>query len=187
MTIDEKAFLAQVALGWFQVNQDGTIWRLAEFVGGGVTRLQWVEPRRAERSTSAEEGYLRILFFDQGERKHVAAHRIVWMVLNRADIPAPMEINHRDGKKWHNEPSNLELVTRPENVKHAIRILGRRHKAQGGEQNPSAKLTEAQVMEIRALCESKSINQREIAQRFGIKQSTVSAIVLRKKSWRHLA
>lgn len=186
MTSDERAFLAQVALGWFEVRPNGTIWRLAEFQGGGMATLKFCVPRPAERSSSEPDGYLRVMFLDGTERKKVGAHRIVWMVSNKADIPDAMEINHRDGDKGHNEPSNLELVTRSENVKHAIHVLGRRPKAQDGTDNSAAKLTEPQVMEIRALWDAKAMSQRQIAERFSLKQSTVHCIVARK-TWKHLA
>ena len=186
MTNDERAFLAQVALGWFTANGDGTIWRNAEFTGGGVPTLKWVEPRRAERSASEEDGYIRVMFHDSGERLMVQAHRIIWMVVNRADIPAPLEVNHKDGVKYHNHPDNLELLTRPENVKHAIHVLGRKPKAQNGTANTFAKLTDQQVMEIRALWASQTMSQRQIAERFGLKQATISCIVT-GKTWRHLA
>lgn len=52
MTDDEKAFLAQIALGWFTVKPDGTIWRNIKFHGGGVSLPEWITPTRAERSTS---------------------------------------------------------------------------------------------------------------------------------------
>jgi hypothetical protein len=185
---DERAFLAQVALGWFTVREDGTIWRHVEFHGGGndAPSVEYLAtPRRAERNSSAEDGYLRVLFWDFGVRRKAVAHRIVWMVTTRRWIPAAMEINHVDGVKYNNNPANLELVTRSENVRHAIRVLGRRRKAQPGESNAQAKLTEAQVMEIRTLGESKAMTQKEIAARFGIEQTNVSAI-LRRKSWAHL-
>jgi hypothetical protein len=184
MTDDEKALLAQVALGWFTVKPDGTIWRNVIFHGGGVSLPTWIKPTRAERSVSKADGYLRVMFNDQGKRRRVAAHRVSWMVANRQDIPPTMEINHehQDGNKQRNDPRNLSLVTRRENVVHAIRVLKRKPKAQNGEKNAMAKVTEAQVAEIRSLVAAKSLPQREIGKMYGITQSAVSAIVT-GKSW----
>jgi len=53
-----------------------------------------------------------------------------------------------------------------------------------GESHPGAKLTEAQVREIRALSES-GITQPVLAQHFGVTQAMVS-LILRWKNWKHL-
>lgn len=185
MKHEETAFLAQIAIGWFTVKEDGSIWRHVEWHGGGAPSFSTTEPRRAECSKSSPDGYPRVLFHHQGQRLKVSAHRIVWIVTNRRPIPEAMEINHKDGNKANAHPSNLELVTRAENVRHAIRVLGKKRKARLGTDNAQAKLTEAQVMEIRGLAAAKALTQREIAARFGLTQSAVSAIVLRK-SWAHL-
>src|SRR5690606_10298728 len=73
MTEHEQAFLAQVALGWFTVKPNGTIWRNIRFHGGGpatgVAGLTWITPTRAERSVSAKGKYLRVMFYDRGRRR----------------------------------------------------------------------------------------------------------------------
>lgn len=186
MTEDEKAFLAQVALGLFKVESDGTIWRLAKWTGGGrVSGLIYVPKARAERSTAGPGSYLRVMFKDGERRRKVNAHRIVWMVANRRPIPPGMEINHIDGVKRHNRPDNLELVTHQQNAQHSHTHLAPKKKDQRGEKNSSAAVTETQVLEIRSIWRASALSQREIAAKFNITQSTVSAIVLRK-SWAHL-
>lgn len=182
MTDDEKAFLAQVALGWFAVDAEGRIWRNIKFQGGGVSLPKWITPTRAERSVSGKGKYLRVMFADAGKRRKVNANRIVWMVANHADLSSLLDVNHKDGNKQHNHPSNLETATRAQNVNHSFKVLGQRTKEQRGELNPAAKVTAEQVAEIRALARAKVMPQSEIGKRYGITQSTVSAIVL-GKSW----
>lgn len=185
MTEDEKAFLAQVALGLFKV-EGGKIWRLAKWTGGGdVSGLIYTRKTRAERSSARLGSYLRVMFKDGSDRRKVSAHRIIWMIANRRPIPAGMEVNHLDGNKQNNDPSNLEIVTRQQNVQHSHTHLSPKKKDQRGEKNSSAAVTGAQVMEIRALWKAKAMTQREIAEMFGVRQSTISAIVVRK-SWAHL-
>jgi len=53
-----------------------------------------------------------------------------------------------------------------------------------GRRNPAAKLAEPDVLEIRKLY-AKGARQVELAESFGVTQSTISLIVLRKK-WRHV-
>ncbi len=182
MTDNERAFLAQIALGWFTVRPDGTIWRNMRFHGGGVATLNWITPERAERSVSKAGAYLRVMFRDGRQRRKVSANRIVWMLANQRDIPSGMEINHKDGKKQRNHPSNLELTTHQENAIHSVRVLGNKPKARFGEANAAAKVTAQQVAEIRGLLAQKSMAQREIASLYGLTQSAVSAIAT-GKSW----
>ncbi|OUM00557.1 hypothetical protein A8M77_21050 [Variovorax sp. JS1663] len=55
-----------------------------------------------------------------GTKKMMAVHRLVAEVHcgNPHGLP---EVNHRDGVKAHNAASNLEWVTRAENIQHAVR------------------------------------------------------------------
>lgn len=178
----EQAFLAQIALGWFSVDSEGRIWRMVRFQGGGAKSVNAISPRRAERSMSKKEGYLRIMFTDWVTRKRlrVDAHRIVWMVYNKRTIPIGLEPNHEDGNKQNNNPSNLKAVTRSQNVIHSIRVLGR--KSRSGESNPQAKLTAEKVVQIRKLGESGDMTQREIAEMFNVTQPQVGN-VLSRHSW----
>ena len=72
--------------------------------------------------------------------------------------------------------SHLRWATRIENMADTL-IHGTRSR---GEHRPTAKLTEADVLEIRDLCGHSF--QRDIAERFGVSVPTVSAIQARK-SW----
>ena len=191
MKDNEKEFLAQVAIGWFVVNlETGEIWRAARSIGGSRTGtkpyMKMLErPIRAEKCVSNK--HLKICFtVGCRNRMGVYAHRAVWMIANRAEIPEGMEINHKDGNPRNNKPSNLEIVTHQENVAHAGRVLGvMGKKYQMGEDNASARLTEGQVRTIRRLCAEKQVPQRKIAEMFGVNQGTVSAIHVRK-SWAHI-
>jgi hypothetical protein len=190
MKEQKRHFLAQVALGWFTIKEDGTIWRNVVFHGGGVPTMKWIHPVRAERSVSSRKGYRRIMFYAEGKRMKVGAHRIVWMHHNHLDMPETLEINHKDEVKSHNHPDNLELNTRSENVKYSLSRHPRNFKSLNilggkGEGNHASKLTDMQVKEIRRLYKLRTMCQREIAQRYAITQAAVSRIILRK-SWGYL-
>lgn len=186
MKHDEMVFLAQVAIGWFSMEPTGRFTRRVRWSKTTTPRLCRVDPTRADVSMS--DGYPVVMFYDPltRTRRKVFAHRIVWMLVSGEMIPEPMQVNHIDGVRANNYPSNLELVTPSENVKHGIRVLGRKAKAQDGEDNAQAKLTPNQVNEIRALWDAKAMSQKALGKRFGVGQATISAVVLRK-SWRHLA
>ncbi|MBQ0074617.1 MAG: HNH endonuclease [Prevotella sp.] len=54
----------------------------------------------------------------------VTVHRIVAKAfLGYSEL----DVNHKDGNKMNNSITNLEYVTRSENIKHAYRVLHRKH------------------------------------------------------------
>jgi hypothetical protein len=84
-----------------------------------------------------------------GVRVYALAHRLIYRHLN-GPIPPDMTVNHKDGQKKRNHPSNLELATNSEQQVHATRVLKVGHACnQGGEANSMATLTTEQVTEIR--------------------------------------
>lgn len=82
--------------------------------------------------------------------------------------PGAEEVNHIDGNRSRNTVDNLEWVTRQENVDHAVRTgLMKRN----GSDNPSARLSESDVAEIR---DSRGkVTQKKLAEKFGV-------------SWKHI-
>ena len=188
MTEAEKAFLAFAAVGVFSIDQRGRIWKHRRLIAGSHGKLQvppyWKElsvPQRAEKSNS--DGYPTVMFSDRTRRHKVFAHRVVWMALNRADIPNGMQVNHKNGVRGDTRRENLEVLTASENTIHGIRVLGRKPRAQNGERNPSAKLTKEQVVKVRSL--AGKMSQSQIAAIVGAKQQTISNVINRK-TWTHL-
>lgn len=178
MSPAEKEFLAQMAIGVFSVDAEGRVWRHRRMSNGGSLKVQPSFP--VEPPTRAENvvtpGYLRLQFTAAENRLQVYAHRIVWMVTNHSDIPPLMEVNHIDGDRANNHPSNLEVITKAENAVHALYSLGKiAHR-----NHPGGKLTPQQVVEIRALFDAKSLPQTEIGKRYGVSVKTIGNIGLRK-------
>ena len=93
--------------------------------------------------------------------------------------PSGKQINHRDGVKRNNAPTNLEYVTAQQNSQHAVDTgLGNR-----GVDNGQSKLTEQDVVNIRRLYEHG--NGAQLARAFGVSKSIVYAVV-KRETWRHV-
>jgi hypothetical protein len=111
------------------------------------------------------------------------SHRICRLVLEAFAGPCPegMECRHLNGNKCNNSLDNLCWGTPKENQ--ADRIA--HGTSNRGERNPQAKLTEANVKDIRQHHKGGLYSQKELAQMFNIDPSTVSYIITRK-NWNHV-
>jgi len=115
------------------------------------------------------------------KRKSYCVHRLV----AKAFLGLPKEkheVNHIDGNPQNNEVSNLEWVTKSDNIKHAYRIGLKSLKGESHNQN---KLTEKQVLKIRKLYAEKKYNTVELAKKFKVCRPNISLIVNRK-NWSHI-
>lgn len=170
----------------FSIDGAGRIWKHRRLIAGSQqgTPPYWKDQETKRAETSESDGYPTVMFSDGRQRHKVFAHRVVFMFTTKQDIPPAMQVNHKNGDRKDARPGNLEIVTNAENVRHSFRVLGRKARPRSGEANQAAKVTAAQVLEIREL--SGKLAQSKIAEMYGIKQGTVSAIILRK-SWAHIA
>lgn len=96
--------------------------------------------------------------------------------------PAGMNVNHKDGIKGNNRPSNLEYVTKSENMKHAFRIG---LQSNVGVLHSQAKLTDESVREIRSRVAAGEAGTA-VARDMGLSQSCVS-LVANGKRWAHVS
>lgn len=91
--------------------------------------------------------------------------------------PEGLQVNHKDGNKLNNVPSNLEYITDIENKLHA--------QAMGnwpiGERHGRSKLSESDVVEIRQLMASGATT-KDLAARFGVHRTIIQKIV-RRSLW----
>lgn len=100
-------------------------------------------------------GYLQICTSINGVRKNIKAHKAVAETFIENPLNKPF-INHIDGNKLNNNVSNLEWVTRQENIIHAKEHGLLENQRQYSTKNPRCKLTDEQVAQIRELYQSGS-------------------------------
>lgn len=122
--------------------------------------------------------------FAVSKTRIVIAHRFAWELTN--GDPGELLVCHRCDNPPCCNPAHLFLGTSKDNVQDAI-VKGRpgfvppvRH----GEKNHATKLSADSVREIRARAAAGQ-RHREIGERFGVSDVTVSSIV-RRKTWAHV-
>ncbi|MFY7853698.1 MAG: HNH endonuclease [Brevundimonas sp.] len=161
----------------YTVGPDGSVFALPRQAKGGrgIRNLpgRFLTPKVRSR-------YLCLtLCGDGGSRTNVLVHRVVCAAFNGPAPFAEAQVNHRDGNRLNNHFSNLEWVSRSENLRHAYD----NDLKPAGEKSHLAKLTADQVREIRAMRGLKS--QAEIGRQFGVSQTCVGKILSGKK-WKQL-
>ena len=137
---------------------------------------------RILKQNSNSDGYPQVRLYTNGKHKTRSVHCLVAEAF-LGPQPEGHEVNHRDGLKHRNVPSNLEWVTHLENIAHAER-LGLANRARG-EQHGRAKITVAQVIEMRRL-HALGKTRSELGKRFGVTPQNVGHVV-NFVTWRHVA
>lgn len=82
------------------------------------------------------QGYCIVNFYHDGMQKGFAIHTLVAKTFIPNNDPNRNQVNHKNGNKKDNTVTNLEWVTRLENVHHAMYVLGH---TKIGAKNPRAK------------------------------------------------
>jgi hypothetical protein len=118
-----------------------------------------------------------------------SAHRVVWEAVNG---PIPKGTGHHGTCVLHRcdnracvNPDHLFLGSHQDNVAD-MHAKGRGYQNPGkpGETNHMAKLTDAEVVEMR-LSQAAGDTQMVLAKRYGVSQGLVSAII-RRERWTHV-
>lgn len=120
-------------------------------------------------------GYARINLRKAKSREYKSyfIHRLV----ASAFIPNPtnlLEVNHKDCNRLNNTVTNLEWVSKEDNIKHSFIYGSASHK---GLRNPNSKLNTEDVEAIKALAKTKRFSHVKIAKYFRVSPATVDLIV----------
>jgi len=129
------------------------------------------------------KGYLKVkVAQDDGRRVGRLVHRLVALA-HLGDIPDGLVVCHINGNKTDNAASNLRISTASENEfdkrSHGTAPVGSNH--------PRSKLTEAEVLEIRAMHAKRTPGRSAAAlgRKYGVSGDTVWRIVHREL-WAHI-
>jgi hypothetical protein len=116
--------------------------------------------------------YPKISIYVEGKTKVIEVHKLVANAFKKGNwkINRHKEVNHKDGDKTNNNVSNIELVTRKQNIRHAIDVLGKRF----------GRVTNDEVYEIRTRFNTyvnPKVGIKNLAKRYNISENAVSNIV----------
>jgi len=169
---------------------EGEIWK--DFVGlenvfvvsnkGRIRRIMHRKnpTNRLMKQFLHPEGYFTLPLSNLGEQKFNLVHRAVAIAFIDNPLNLP-EVNHKDGNKTNNCVENLEWVTKLENIRDAWRTG--LSKPKKGENHGCSKLTEKEVLEIRAI--GRTMSAREIATLYGVNEQAIHKIRTGQR-WKHL-
>jgi len=159
--------------GLYQISNTGKVKSLPKKCG---TTYKGETIRKLSQT---KDGYLKVRLIGNGKDITTRIHRLVAI----AFIPNPLNkdtVNHIDGNKHNNNVENLEWSTRTEQLNHAY-SLGLK-KIDKGENNIQAKLTNAQVKEIKTLYKkgSRKFGSVKLALKYNVSHRTILNIVNNK-------
>lgn len=172
---EEWRSLAPLGFPGYDVSSLGLVRSYKKKAGHG-----WIiadAPQRILRQTTEGGGYPQVTLSNTATTVHVLVLRAF-----AGERPAGHDAHHRNGIRADHRLSNLEWVEAPAHrSSHSRGVLKRSFP---GVRNPSAKLTEADVREIRAaIAAGKS--HRSLGDRYGVSHTAIKKIG-RRETWAHV-
>lgn len=104
-----------------QVSNLGRIKRL-EYTVKRKTQGNFIKPEQILTSHVTPKGYMRVQLSYNGEMQNVFVHTLVATVFLGAAPSIKHQVNHKDGNKLNNVPSNFEWSLPGENLQHSYDI-----------------------------------------------------------------
>lgn len=108
-------------------------------------------------------------------------HILICLAFHGLRPTSKHEVDHINGVRSDNRPSNLRWVTRAQNLETRQQL-----RMPSGTKHHNAKLTDSIVREIRRLRSETDLTYREISARFGVNLTTAHRAA-RSDTWGHIA
>lgn len=126
-----------------------------------------------------KDGYINVLISpDIGPKyKLQLEHRLIAKAFYG---DSKLEVNHKNGIKTDNRPSNLEFTTRSGNIRHSIDVLKNVHSKPGFD-SPSSKISYQQHLQIKRWFDSKILDKKELSKFFDVTEATISEHIRKYK------
>ena len=101
--------------GSYQVSDYGRVKSLRRIDASGKTRKE-----KLLKLHETADGYYSITLFNSGKKRRYRVHRLVYLAFN-GEIPEGMECNHKNENKKDNRPSNIEILSKADNLRYGTR------------------------------------------------------------------
>ena len=172
--------------GYYEASNGGSIRSIDRVVLHGIHGTCKQKSKVLKYALDAK-GYCRVALSIKLKLSTFTVHRLIALTF-MGPRPDVHQINHIDGVKTNNSLANLEYCTQSENALHSFRIG--LQKPRLGSENNWAKLTEAQVIEIRQFVKNANTRyygRKALAENYGVSECTIKEIVNRRKNlWSHV-
>lgn len=170
--VHDQALQDAVASGAFRVRGDGRIETNRRWNGHRDVEVDWYVCDRADG-----KGYRYVSY----HMVRIKAHRLAWCLYHPGEVLGDREINHDDGDRSNNRKKNLEACDESRQSQHAY-ATGLN--SARGERHRLAKLTVAQVREMRAL-HALEVPFAALARKFGV-TPRAAMLAATRKTWKHI-
>lgn len=169
-------FRETVAFPGYCVGSDGTVWTRKGKGPRTPLRANW----RLLNREPGVNGHERVRLCHKGAVVRYLVHRLVLETFIGPCPDGMVACHYPDPSPSNNSVFNLRWATRQDNerdaVEHGTRIMGSHH--------PQSKLTEVDVLEMRAQYKA-GVPSKVLAARYGLNRNTVSGIVFRRM-WKQI-
>ncbi len=112
------------------------------------------------------------------------AHRVAWELANGREIPFGLHVLHSCDNPPCCNPAHLRIGTNTENIRDRMERGRSKGGAPFGERNSRSKLTDTDVIAIRASAQAGS-TIGELSESYNVTRQAIWLIVTRK-NWRHI-
>jgi NUMOD4 motif-containing protein/HNH endonuclease len=126
-------------------------------------------------------GYAFVTLYYNRQNKQTSVHRMVAYAFLGNPSEGKTIVCHLDDNKLNNRADNLIWSDPAGNMRHMVE----HRRSLVGSKNPRALLSDVEVLTIRRLYEEGSYSQTALAITYGVEQTQISRIVLRK-AWKHI-
>lgn len=148
-----------------------TIPKFNNYECSNLGRIRNKNGRILSSGKSLNKGYKRVTLrkIHKGKQYYYELHRLIALTF-LGKCPKGKEVRHLDGNPLNNAIKNLKYGTRSENIN------DRWIHGEDLSKTFSKKLDRNKVKEIKILIESKKYKQKEIAKKYNVSNTTISAI-----------
>lgn len=172
--------------GYYQISNYGRLKILGAYVKNlGNFANGYIKKVNIKDIHLDKNGYCITKLCKEGKCWPRKIHRLVAQTF----LPNPdrlPQVNHIDGNKENNYVGNLEWVSAGDNIRHAWATGLKNNDHLKGSKSPNAKVTEAEVIEIRRLYDNKLKRYTELLKLYPQVSADMLKNIIKRRTWKHI-